>query len=390
MGSGDGMRVLVFSTLCAAVLITSAHESARVSDQDVTPLGSSDDLVLSEGLMAAKRAPQKGSGAAGRLKLLKAMTKARKALAKEKAKPTRANEASVRVAITQVEHLTTGVNAIVHGKSKTGKGVNPRAPVPSQAAKISVSSHPKNADINFPALHLKMRTKVGIDLLSPGSNTQAAWGNTIAKQRALILKRDRKSNSDTMKEFPMLEQVLSKNGRGKGFGKLRSQATATQKMRPSGTYSGAHDMKEANEELKGAMKTPGVVKRAIKALTKAAGDKEKANRMAKIAKGNRAQQRIKQAAKSLKKSGQVEAQKRLAFAQKKLSFLKSQLLHANAHAASLKDRPRIVRTRGKKHDILKKGLKGPLSAAKMVLAQKKIQLVKAKKILRKTNTGGGS
>jgi len=375
------MRALAFATLCAAVLTTSAHESA---DQDVTPLGSSDDLVLSAGLTAAKRAPEKGSGAAGRLKLLKAMTKARNAIATEKAKPTHVNEASARAAITKVEHLTSGVNAIVDGKSKTRKGVNPRAPVPSPAAKISVRSHPMNADIDFPALHLRMRTKVGIDLLSPGSNTQAAWGKTIAMQRASILKRDRTSNSETMKEFPMLEQVLSKHGRGKGFGKIRSRATTAQKTYPSGTYSGAHDIKEAKEELKGAMKTPTVVKRVIKALTKAAGDKEKANRMAKIAKGLRAQQRIEQAAKSLKKSGQVEAQKRLAFAQKKLSFLKTQLLRAHAHAASLMKGQKVT-ARGKRGIFLKKGAEELLSAAKMARAQKKVHLMKAKKILKTAN-----
>lgn len=325
--------VFAAATLCVGLVSTDETEISPLDDSVDYPL-----LAETEGLtslesalerrIAAANRQHKGSGARERQQeLLHAMKHARQALATERRRPTRANEAAARVAVTQVEHLTVQLEAAM-GMDKKGEGITPQAAVPSPMAGVKVNSHPRSAQVDYPALNLKMSTKKGIDLLSPTSNTQAAWGGSIASARARVLKADRKNDRKTMAEFPLLQNVLSKNGRGHGFGKIRARATPQQMVRPSGQREGKSGIKDAKRALKklgNGGHTPDIVKHAINTLAKLAGSKGRSTGNMKTEKARIAELRIKKAGARIHWAGKVIKARSEKFHKDKVRFSRSEL-----------------------------------------------------------------
>jgi hypothetical protein len=214
----------------------------------------------------------------------------------------RADVASAKAALLKVKTETDALMKAV----RTTPGASGDA-----MASVKVKSHPKGS-ISYPGLGIKMSTKKADGLMAPSSNAKKAWGKQAtmaAKRTSTEIKRE---SSSTFSQYGMLNRILSRHGKGRGFGKV---SVSGKKDGPTGEAALAQDLNKAKNLVIRASKTLGIVKKSV--ATQNAADKAGAAARLKY------NQRMSRWERMNDDKQRLLSLKRLAKIQSKLNMMKS-------------------------------------------------------------------
>ena len=124
-------------------------------------------------------------------------------------------------------------------------------------------------EISFPALGIKMDTVDGVGDVDgyegPKSNTLAAWGSSVARERKKLADEVKKETSGEMSSFGNLEKVLSRNGiTDPVFGKTRAKTQDMDEHKVNVQAETDKEITDAEALLAKSTETVGIVKEAVK------------------------------------------------------------------------------------------------------------------------------
>ena len=195
-------------------------------------------------------------------KALRAAVKAAKAsiAAAEKSKDAKAIGAAMG-SLAHVQSMTLKLNTVV--KKPNEEMVDPMA-------HVRVKSDPRKEEITFPALGLKMNTETVVDPVDgtpgPVSITAEVMGNDVAKERKKLADEVNKDTKSEVAKFGNVDKVLSKNGFGQGFGRLRTAAATADDKKNNAETEAKQDRSDARKLIRQSMKTTKTVRKAMKKM----------------------------------------------------------------------------------------------------------------------------
>lgn len=157
-----------------------------------------------------------------------------------------------------------------------------KVPAEAEIADAAGATVGDSADeISFPALGIKMDTVDGVPDVDgdqgPKSNTMAAWGGSVARERKKLADQVRKETSGEMSSFGNLEKVLSRNGiTNPVLGKTRAKAQDMDQHKATVAAETDKEITDAKALLAKSTKTVGIVKEAVEEVVQMGKDEGEA------------------------------------------------------------------------------------------------------------------
>lgn len=141
------------------------------------------------------------------------------------------------------------------------------------AATPAVNTDDETDEISFPALGLKMNTVDGLANADgdegPKSNTLAAWGGDVARERKKLEDEVKEETTGEMASFGNLEKVLSRNGiADPAAGMTRTKQKDMTQHKADVAAESEREMDDASALLAASTKTVGIVKEAVNDMVK--------------------------------------------------------------------------------------------------------------------------